>query len=241
MRYKKYDRDDAHAYTFGVFSTIELLTHQPSRVREVLFHSSGERNEGVNKIRALCAAAHISINVEDKLIERLSPKENHFAVGVFEKYQPQLNPIANHIVLVNPSDMGNAGTIMRTMLGFGFRDLALIRPAVDIYDPRALRASMGGLFQLNFAYYATFEAYQSVFRHKIYPFMTHGEISLPAAHFDSPYALIFGNESSGLPESYRSVGTSITIPQTDAIDSLNLAIAVGIALYQAATPAPVPP
>lgn len=51
-------------------------------------------------------------------------------------------PPARHVVLHNPSDVGNVGTILRSALGFGFRDVAIIRPGVDPFDPRVLRASM---------------------------------------------------------------------------------------------------
>ena len=49
--------------------------------------------------------------------------------------------------------MGNLGTIMRTMVGFGMEDLAIIRPGVDAYDPKVIRASMGSIFHLRFAYF----------------------------------------------------------------------------------------
>ncbi len=232
MRLKKYNRDDSHAYAFGVFPTLELLEFQPRQAREVLLHSSGQRNEGVGKIRALCQRYHIPLNTDDKLVERLSSKENTYAIGVFEKYQSTLDSQANHLVLVNPADMGNLGTILRTMLGFGVRDLALIQPAADLFDPRVIRASMGALFQINFAWYDSFEVYRAAFQQHLYPFMTSGAVSLREAIFEPPFALVFGNESSGLSDDFREIGTSVSIPQSAAIDSLNLSVAVGIALYK---------
>lgn len=236
MRLKKYDRHDPHGYTFGVFPTIELLRHQATQTREVLLHSSGERNAGIAQIRTLCGTLGISVSVDDKLVERLGVKENTYAVGVFEKYRRPLNPAANHLVIVQPADMGNLGTILRTLLAFGQRDLALIQPAVDCFDPRVVRASMGALFQVNVAYFETFADYQAAFggaeRQRV-AFMSDGAEPLPTARFAAPYTLIFGNESSGLPESFRQAGLSVAIPQSDAVDSLNLAVAVGIALYAA--------
>jgi TrmH family RNA methyltransferase len=233
MPLKKYQRDFPHSYTFGVFPTLELLIYQPSHVQHIFVSTQGERNEGVIKLRDLCARQRIPVEVNDRQIERLSPKENTYAVGVFDKYQPRLAPNANHLVLVNPADMGNLGTIIRTMVGFGVTDLALVKPAADIFDPRVIRASMGALFRLNFAYFDAFDAYRSAFPHHLYPFITDGATPLHEATFAHPYALIFGNESSGLPDAYRTIGASITIPHSDSIDSLNLSVAVGIALYAA--------
>jgi RNA methyltransferase, TrmH family len=231
MRLKSYDRAGALSYTFGVFPTLELLHHQPGQTRQILLHSAGARNRGVQKIRALCEQQGLPLIEDDRQVERLEAKENTYAIGVFEKYQPRLNARANHLLLVNPSDMGNLGTIQRTLLGFGLRDLVLLKPAADVFDPRAIRASMGALFQINFAYFDSLAGYRQRFTHHLYPFMTDGVIPLPEVHFQPPFCLIFGSESSGLSADYQNIGTSISIPQSGHIDSLNLAVAVGIALY----------
>jgi len=230
---KRSKKEYAHSYAFGVFPTVELLKYRPESVVRVLLHSKGERNDGVAKIRQLCKEAYIDMEVNDKLIDRLAPSENSYAVGIFRKYDSVLDTSTDHVVLVNPSDMGNIGTIMRTMLGFGIRNLAIVRPAVDIFDPRVIRASMGAIFQLSFRYFETFEEYRADFRRDYYPFMTDGAVSLQDARFNSPFSLVFGNEGAGLPGSFREAGTSVTIQHGDLIDSLNLPVAVSIALYEA--------
>jgi RNA methyltransferase, TrmH family len=233
IRFKKYTHDAAYSYTFGVFPTLELLRYQPRFVEQIVLHSAGERNEGVDKIRALCGGARIPLTQDDKLVERLSPKDNTYALGVFKKYRPALEIRTNHVVLVNPSDMGNLGTTLRTLVGFGITNLALIKPAVDIFDPRAIRSSMGAVFQVNFAYYESFNEYHAAFQNNVYSFMTDGAVSVHTAEFRQPFALVFGNESSGLTPGYHAVGTSVSIPHRPAIDSLNLSIAIGIGVYEA--------
>ena len=49
------------------------------------------------------------------------------------------------------------------------------------------------------------------------------------------FALIFGNEASGLPEEFATYGTSVLIPHSDRIDSLNLSVAAGIGMYAFST------
>ena len=61
-----------------------------------------------------------------------------------------LSGASNHIVLVNPSDMGNLGTIIRTAVGFGFTDIGIISPAVDAYNPKVIRGSMGSFSKLTY-------------------------------------------------------------------------------------------
>lgn len=233
VRLKRYQKDFEHSYTFGVFPTLELLAHRPEQVVSVLVHSKGARNEGVQKIQQIGQQRRIRVEENDAAIERITSRENEYAVGVFRKYAPALAPDANHLVLVNPSDMGNLGTILRTMLAFGFRSLALIRPAVDAFDPRAVRASMGALFQVAFQYFDTFEDYHRAYPHRLYPFLTTAPHRLPEVTFTPPCALVFGSESAGLPDSFLALGTPVLIPFDPAVDSLNLSIAVGIALYAA--------
>ena len=112
--------------------------------------------KGYPVIQDLCEKYHIQIDVHDRTIEKLSPKNNCYAIGVFQTYTSLLHN-GNHVVLEHPMDMGNMGTIMRTMLGFGYKDLVIIKPAVDIFDPKVIRASMGAIFHLNIAFYDTFE------------------------------------------------------------------------------------
>ncbi|MCX6100197.1 MAG: hypothetical protein NTV92_01990, partial [Candidatus Bipolaricaulota bacterium] len=224
---KRYQRGSDISYAEGVFATLELLTAQPNFVERILLSGRAEPNEGVAKIRALCAPRAIEATVDDRTIERLSPRGSHLAIGVFRKYAMTLDPNADHVVLVEPADMGNLGTIARTMVAFGFRDLALVRPAVDAFDPKA--------FRLSFAYVDSFDDYARVFPRPVFAFMTDGRTRLGEVRFPSPCALVFGNESSGLPASFHEIGTSAAIPQTAAVDSLSLPTAVAIALYEAAS------
>ncbi|MDQ3929819.1 MAG: TrmH family RNA methyltransferase [Chloroflexota bacterium] len=231
---KPYKREFDHSYSLGVFPTLELVDAQPRHVLGVLVSSKGERNEGLRKLERLCERAGISLETNDRAVERLAQKENTFAVGVFRKYASELQRASNHVVLVNPSDMGNLGTIARTMLGFGVLDLGIVRPAADMFDPKVVRASMGATFRLRCRYFDTFEQYrETVGERSLYPFMTGGDLMLDGTSFTMPFTLIFGNESAGLPPEYGKLGTPVTIKHTRAIDSLNLPISVGIALYEA--------
>lgn len=229
---KPYKKDFSHSYSFGVFPTIELLHHKPQSVISVLLHSKGERNEGIEKLKALCQKNNIKLEINDGLIEKLAGNEKTYAIGVFKKFESRLEQDKNHLVLDGIRDMGNLGTILRTALGFGICDVAIIKPAADIFDPKVVRSSMGALFQVNFIYFATFAEYQKQFSRNYYPFMTNGEKKLKDAQFLKPFSLIFGSESQGLSESFKKIGTSVSIEQTEKVDSLNLSIAVGIGLYE---------
>ena len=230
-----YKRKALYSYTLGVAPTLELIAHRPASVHKVILSTKCEKNHGAAALRKLCSQRRIEVETSDRALGRIAKAGNCYAAGVFAKYETQLDRRRSHVVLVNPDDLGNLGTIARTMLGFGLRDLAIIEPAADLFHPRAVRASMGALFQLRFAYYADFNAYRERFDHPLYTFETDGRHQLASTDFPNPCAVVFGNEGWGLPAEYRRLGRSVSIEQCPAIDSFNLAVAAGIALHRVYT------
>lgn len=225
-----------YSYAPGVFPSMECLKHRPDAVRRLLLHSSSAGRDGADKLRGLAESLGIRVEEADRALARISGKENCFAAAVFAKFEDALDPAKPHVVLHHPGDSGNVGTILRTALGFGVEDVALIRPCVDLFDPKTVRASMGSLFSLRVRLYDSFGSYLESFpAHALYPFMLDASRPLhevlqagPAA----PWTLIFGNEGSGLPPEFASCGQPVRIESNDRIDSLNLAIAAGIAIYE---------
>jgi TrmH family RNA methyltransferase len=233
FRLKRYKKTYPHSYTFGVFPTLEVCHHRPQDIIGVVIHPRGQGNRGVDKLLTFCQERGVPAMIQENTFSRLGARDNDYALGVFRKTEPALDPATDHVVLVNPSGMGNLGTIIRTMLGFGFLDLAIIQPAADIFHPEVVRASMGALFQLRFQRFPDFDTYQRTYPRNWYPLLTEGATPLPAVCLESPFGLIFGNESAGLPPAFNDLGTGVRIPQNERIDSLNLAVSVGVTLYQA--------
>lgn len=228
---KPYKKDVDYSYTLGAFPTYEMIETRPEIVQKVLVHTGYTDSE---KLHEICGRKGISVEYNDKLINRLSDKENCYVAGVFHKFDCQLQADRPHIVLVNPSNMGNLGTILRTAVGFGIYDIAVILPGADIFHPKTVRSSMGAIFRLNYQLYHSFEAYQEQFKdHDIFTFMLNGEkpLTIKECPKSELFSLVFGNEATGLNDSFLSVGTSIIIPQSPHVDSLNLTIAVGIGAY----------
>ena len=228
---KPYKKSIEYSYTLGAFPTIELIKSRPEQVKGVYLHSTFTDRDQLTK---LCKENHIPVLEGDKTIARVSDKENVFVVGVFDKYECILDPTQSQIVLVNPSNMGNLGTILRTAVGFGIHDIAFIEPGADVFNPKVVRSSMGGLFRLRHQYFNSFVDYRKKNpNQEVFTFMLNGEKPLTIENCPKPklFSLVFGNEATGLDDSYLTVGTSIIIPQSEEVDSLNLTIAVGIGTY----------
>lgn len=232
VKIKKYLKKMDYSYTLGVYPTIELLETKPKEVSKVLI-STKFKGQNLEKLIALCRRNQIRFEFNDAHIQKIAFKEHTLAVGIFMKYRTKLDVNKNHIMLDNPSDMGNLGTIIRTMAGFGFENLAIIEPAADIFDPKVIRSSMGGFFKVNFEHFEYISEYLDKFpNHNLYPFMLEEGKSIEEVTFEQPFTLVFGNEGQGLDKIFTTKGTPIFIPQTKKIDSLNLGVAAGIAMYR---------
>ena len=97
----------------------------------------------------------------------------------------------NHVVLVSPTDSGNLGTIIRTMIGLNINNLAIIEngkdtqnkveleksnTSVDIFNPKTIRASMGSIFNINIEYFKNYDEYEIKFKQNTkYAFCLEGE------------------------------------------------------------------
>lgn len=231
---KRYKREDEVSYALGITLTFELLKFAPEYATKVYIHTAMQRGEAFEKLEALCKELKIPMEFGDKPFNILSQKENCFCIGEFKKFSRKAEKNANHVVLHNPSNAGNMGTIMRSAAGFGITNLVIITPAVDQFDPKTVRASMGAVFHLNISLFSSFEEYEKEYPNReMYTFMLKAKKKLSELTVKEPYSLIFGNEATGLPDSFLEVGTSVIISHSNRIDSLNLPIAASIALYEA--------
>ncbi len=232
MQLKRYKNDFSYSYALGPFPSFELLKAMPQNVLEV--HISEEFRE-TEKLISLCKDNNIPFVLGDKQINKISQKEKSYVCAVFEKFDSVLDKNNSHIVLHNPSDMGNLGTIIRSMLAFSIKNLAIIRPCADVFNPKVIRASMGAVFKINIQIFDSFEQYYQEYKEQraMFPFMltANTNLSLSDCPRSEKFSLIFGNEASGLPSEFENFGTPIFIPQSDEVDSLNLAISVSLASF----------
>lgn len=233
MKIQRYKHEGYISWTLGATLTIELLKCRPSQVNRVFFNSKTEDSNDIKYLRELCRINNIPIETNDKIFNVLSQKGNCFVIGEFRKYKGCLSN-KSHIVLVNPSDMGNLGTILRTATGFGIKNIAIIKPGTDCFDPKVVRASMGAIFSVEIEYFESIKEYCDKFpNHARYAFMLSAAAkSLSEIKFKEPCSLVFGNEATGLPVEYADLCDPVIIKHSSDIDSLNLSIAAGIAMFE---------
>jgi len=228
---KAYKKEYDYTYTSGAYATIEMLEAKPGAAKKIYIHP----NFVDKRLIRLCKDLGVEHERNHAVFRKLNQKENSYVLGVFAKYSAKLNNDLPHVVLVNPADMGNLGTIIRTLVGFGITNLAIITPAADIWNPKVIRASMGAFFRINIEHFSSFDEYRKRFTgHHIFAFMLDGELVLNDGNFPGrhcPYSLVFGNEATGLPDVFKYIGTGVKLPQSSSVDSLNLSVAVGVGAF----------
>ncbi|WP_103500694.1 MULTISPECIES: RNA methyltransferase [Streptomyces] len=145
-------------------------------------------------------------------------------------------------VLAHVRDPGNAGTVLRCADAAGADAVVLTDASVDVYNPKAVRASVGSLFHLPVAVGVPVgEAVDGLVAAGARVVAADGagdrdlDDELDAGHMGSPTAWIFGNEAWGLPEETRSLADAVVrVPIHGRAESLNLATAAAVCLYASA-------
>jgi TrmH family RNA methyltransferase len=139
------------------------------------------------------------------------------------------------LILDRVSDPGNLGTIIRTADWFGVTSIILSEESVDPYNEKVARSTMGSIFRTQI--FQSQGIVRTVDRLKkegytVSAFDLEGK-DIHTAKKAKKQVLLFGSESHGLtPELKALVDTSYVIPGGGETESLNLAISVGISLYQ---------
>jgi RNA methyltransferase, TrmH family len=131
------------------------------------------------------------------------------------------------LALWRVADPGNVGTLLRAADAFG-AGVALSEGCADPTGPKALRASMGSIFRVPLSGFDEADG-------KRIALVPSGGISLPELQIDGDSVLVLGAEREGLPVGVlERCDQRASIPQPGGGDSLNVALAGAIALYELA-------
>jgi TrmH family RNA methyltransferase len=131
---------------------------------------------------------------------------------------------------------GNLGTIVRTACSSGATGLVACDVHTDVFHPDAVRGSVGTLFHLPIAHCATEDALPWLREHGVAVVVATPDAHRPywGADLARPLALVVGSERHGVGDAWRDAADeAITIPMPGPSDSLNVAVAAGIVLFEA--------
>jgi TrmH family RNA methyltransferase len=151
-------------------------------------------------------------------------------VAVIEIPNRPLLGVGGVVVAWGVGDPGNVGTMIRTAAGFGWSFGYTVGTA-DPWAPKVLRAGAGAHFRTGVMLIESLAELESLGYRTLATVVEGG--GAPSGLADARYAVLIGDESSGLPEKVAADATvRVTIPMPGGIESLNAAIAAGIIVYE---------
>jgi RNA methyltransferase, TrmH family len=192
-------------------------------------------------VQAQTQAGTPCLEVTAELFQSLSHKDGPQGLGAVIRQrweqleQVQLVDDFCWVALDAVQDPGNLGTILRTCDAVGCTGMILLGQSTDPYDPAALRASMGAIFSQRlvrtsfdgFAYWKQQRGY------RVAGTSGAAEADYTALPYHFPLVLLMGSERLGLSAEQLAIcDTVVRIPMVGQSDSLNLAVATGVMLYE---------
>jgi RNA methyltransferase, TrmH family len=209
----------------------KLLGARKHRDETGLFAAEGEdlvtaaSEAGVEPVHLLVAGE----NILPELLAAVSTLPHPArAIGVYRSADLPRGAAEIVLALWQVGDPGNVGTLLRTADAFG-AGVALSPQCADPLGPKALRASAGAVFRVPLV------AWDDVPRRKV-ALVAHGGKPLADLQLKPPLTLLLGSERDGLPERLVASCERASIPLAGSAESLNVAAAGAIALYELSRP-----
>jgi TrmH family RNA methyltransferase len=239
LHQKKYRGQFGHYLVEGEHLILELqkaLTLQPNKQNTTLYVTD-EYQDWANNLEPIFDIHSVSKKHMAQLSDTKSPQGIIACVPLPTLARTSNTSIVEAqgercIYLHEVQDPGNLGTILRTLAWFGGFRLLLSSNSVDPFNPKVVRSSMGAIFHVPIELDVELSELQTRFKKFAYLDMQGSQVNTPEfADYD---CYLFGNEARGVPSAalIDCNAKAFTIPGNGSIDSLNLASAVNICMYQ---------
>ena len=200
--------------------------------------SSSKRSEEVEGISPKCEELNTEIiELEAKIYSKISPVIE--GVGILFVVKIPENQCVDFcedvIILDRIQDPGNFGTILRSAVGFGVKQIICSKGTVSAWSPKVLRSGMGAHFKLQILENQDLNEVILKVETPIFATSLQAEKSIYDENFTTKTAWIFGNEGAGVSlELLSKVKNQVIIPQVGQIESLNVAMAATVCLAEQA-------
>lgn len=217
-----------------------------------------DKNEAIDILFiAYSKSLLISTNGGQALLDRISSLKNvkvlEFEENIFKymtdtvntqgilvvmkipKYSLENEENKNIILLDKVQDLGNIGTIIRSCNAFGVDTILCTSGTADVYSPKAVRATMGGILNVKIIYLDDIEKV-NLFKKMGYKIATTSlktQNSIDSIDYNNKYIFVMGNEANGVSKEIIDISDFVVkIPMSEKIESLNVGVATSIILYE---------
>jgi TrmH family RNA methyltransferase len=207
------------------------LSARAGRAEHALLAQSATRHSAVG---VLAACANEVVILPDRCFAEFSSLPPNAAMGLLMPVPAPAAVAAGEpsVVLDRVQDAGNVGSILRSAAALGIRQVLALRGTAGLWSPKVLRAGMGAHLALRLLESQTAEVLNDL-KLPLLATSSHGGELLPGAQWPEPSAWIFGHEGQGVDSSLLlRCHATLRIPQPGGEESLNVAAAAAICLYE---------
>lgn len=212
-------------------------------IRTLIYSKAAKGKPMVEKVAArTVASGGLVLEVSEKVMSAITRRDNpQMVAGVFEQRWNALKDVRpsgseTWVALDRVRDPGNLGTIIRTADAAGASGVILVGDCTDPFSMETVRATMGSLFAVPLVKTtpADFLRWKKDSGARLVATHLAGAVDYRTIDYRSkPVVLMMGNEQSGLPDDLASAADALArIPQVGRADSLNLAVATGVMLFE---------
>ena len=209
----------------------------------LVFAKTAKGNPAVEKVAArTVATGGLVLEVTEKVLSAITRRDNpQMVVGVFRQRWTALKDVRPGngdvwVALDRVRDPGNLGTVIRTVDAVGAKGVILVGETTDPFSIETVRATMGSIFAVPVAKASEqdFLSWRKNFSGLVAGTHLKGAVDYrTVAYAGKPVVLLMGNEQQGLPDSLAGAcDRLVLIPQAGRADSLNLAVATGVMLFE---------
>lgn len=241
LKDRKYRDATGTAYVEGIRQVVEAL-QQNVAIEKIIATDKFLASTSENEIGQLILNSSAPVMVvSNDVFRSFSLKEGPSGLAaVIKQKWLDVNNLPHGIsgvwvCLWEIADPGNLGTILRTMDGIGAQGLILAGNCTDPYDPTAIRASMGAVFNKKFVKSNLDDLVKIIRSQTISAYGTSDAAATYYREVEYPpdMLLIMGSERQGIPDQLSALCKSmVSLPMKGVCDSLNLAVATGVILYE---------
>lgn len=213
-------------------------------IRTLIYAKAAKGKPAVEKIAVkTVASGGLVLEVSEKVMSSIVRRDNpQMVAGVFEQRWKPLSAVKpkkgeTYVALDRVRDPGNLGTIIRTADAAGASGVILVGDCTDPFAVETVRATMGSVFAVpvSRASVEEFLGWRKGVEAQVVATHLAGSVDYRTVDYGKkPVVLLMGNEQSGLPEELAAKADArVRIPQAGRADSLNLAVATAVMLYEA--------
>lgn len=218
----------------------EILTQAPELLIKAYWAQSAlaALTAQERELAESCPFEEVADDVFDSVAETVTPQGVIALVKMREQTPEQLSDDGKTLILLETlQDPGNLGTILRTAEAAGIGGVILSADSVDAYSPKVVRATMGAIFRVPFAYAESFtDMLQSLKKrgYTLYAAHLKGSVPYDEPDYAGPVGILIGNEGNGLSQEATELSDRrVRIPMEGNAESLNAAVAAAILMYEA--------